>query len=468
MASFSLRSGEKVIQQRVPTGIAGLDTLLYGGFLEGDAVLVAGAPGIGKTSLGLQFVYNGITQYGESGLFITFEEFPQQIYRDALNFGWDLRRLEEENKLKVLFTSPDLIQQDIQRHEGLVPEMIREIKAKRVVVDSITHFRRMTDDPSQFRELIYGVINALKREGLTSMLIRELAEEESLGVSGEDYVADAVVRLTRSWVQGNPMRFLEVVKSRGSRHVAGHSLFVITEEGLAVVPPYREAFFHLEEAASTGVSQLDDLLGGGIPYGCFYLVELDSNLHERAFESNFLREAVTVDDVYIQVTDHPAEREELLSAAAQWEGTEALETALEGGAVQLLGVSSLEEGDSWQQLVGRFESLCQQLKKQSKARLIINLSRLLLRMEDKDVHALLARLLELNHRYHGVCLGVINSRIVDEESWERIRAAADGIVRVWSEGNYYYVQVRKTVNSVSTPVYAFQEIPEPPFMRILA
>ncbi len=117
---------------RVRTGIEGLDQLLYGGFLRGDAILVAGAPGSGKTSLGMQFLYNGITQYQEPGLFITFEEFPQRIYRDARNFGWDFRELEEQGKLKVLFTSPEVLQQDIVRDHGLVNEMIAEIGAVRV------------------------------------------------------------------------------------------------------------------------------------------------------------------------------------------------------------------------------------------------------------------------------------------------------------------------------------------------
>ena len=92
--------------QRVPSGIPGLDDLLFGGFLEGDAVLVAGSPGTGKSTLGMQFLHEGIIRYDEAGFFITFEEFPQQIYRDAMNFGWDFRGLEEEDKLKVLFTSP--------------------------------------------------------------------------------------------------------------------------------------------------------------------------------------------------------------------------------------------------------------------------------------------------------------------------------------------------------------------------
>jgi len=187
--------------ERVKTGIEGLDQLLRGGFVPGSSVLVSGSPGTGKTSLGMQFLYNGITLYDEPGFFVTFEEFPEQIYRDALNFGWDLRRLEEEDKLKVLFTSPDLMQQDIQRQEGLLPEMMREIGARRVVVDSVSHFQSLAAGPAEFREIIYGLINALKREGMTSLLIREIVETEAPGSGSEEYVADTVIRLTRERVE---------------------------------------------------------------------------------------------------------------------------------------------------------------------------------------------------------------------------------------------------------------------------
>ncbi len=271
--------------QRVPTGITGLDNLLYGGFLEGDAVLVAGAPGTGKSTLGMQYLYEGIMRYDEPGLFITFEEFPQQIYRDAMNFGWDFRSLEEDDKLKVLGTSHDLLYQDIKRHEGLFPKMFREIGAKRVVVDSITHFMRMANDQGELREIIYSLINALKREGLTPLLLRELVEGEVLGTVPEEYTADTVLHLTMERINGQRMRFVEILKSRGSRHVPAKSLFFIHDEGLQVVPPFQEAFFRYQEAISVGVPDLDQLMGGGIPYGAFYLFEVSPELHQEILDS---------------------------------------------------------------------------------------------------------------------------------------------------------------------------------------
>ena len=95
-------------EKRVTTGIKGLDEMLGGGFLPGSGVLVRGAPGIGKTSLALPFLIHGATKHNEPGLLITFEEFPSSFYRDAEALGWDLRGIEADGKLHLMFTSPEV------------------------------------------------------------------------------------------------------------------------------------------------------------------------------------------------------------------------------------------------------------------------------------------------------------------------------------------------------------------------
>lgn len=92
--------------ERIKSGIPELDEMLRGGFMKGDAVLVAGPAGTGKTTFALQYIVNGITQFGENGVYVTFEQLPDQIYRDAKNFGWDLRKMEDEDRLRLVCTSP--------------------------------------------------------------------------------------------------------------------------------------------------------------------------------------------------------------------------------------------------------------------------------------------------------------------------------------------------------------------------
>jgi len=454
---------------RVKTGIEGLDQLLYGGFLRGDAVLVAGAPGTGKTSLGMQFLYNGITRYEEPGIFITFEEFPQRIYRDASSFGWDFRALEEQGKLKVLFTSPEVLQQDIVRDQGLVNEMIAEIGAMRVVVDSISHLHDAGQDLRHFREAVYRLVNALKRESLTALLVRELREQEEVGGGPEDFVADGLMMLTRAYVGGHHMRFLEVIKSRGSPHIAIPSLFSIGEGGIRVFPPFQEPFYRFEEAVSTGIPQLDDLLGGGIPYGGAYLVEIDADLHQDIFDAAFAKEALEAGDSYVRVAGQSDEKSRWRALMKQTGMEGPLEKGLDSGDVALLwpgGRQDADEEHSPKALREEIRRVCGQ-SSQRRLRIQADVSRLFALLPPEDGYAAFSSLTALCRGVEAVVVGVVSPRAVPPEQLAKLRTAADGIVRVWTEGSYSYLQVLKTVNSVRTPVYAINHMPRPPFIEIV-
>jgi len=468
--------------QRVPTGIPGLDDLLYGGFLEGDAVLVAGAPGTGKSTLGMQYIYEGIMQYDEPGFFITFEEFPQQIYRDAMNFGWDFRGLEEEDKLKVLFTSPDLMYQDIKRHEGIFPEMIREIGARRVVVDSITHFQRMASNPGELREIIYSLINALKREGLTPLLLRELVEGEVLGTVAEEYTADAVVHLTMERVGAQRMRFLEVLKSRGSRHVPAKSLFTIRDQGLMVVPPFQEAFFRYQEAISVGVPDLDSLMGGGIPYGAFYLFEVAPEFHQEILELNLVRETNRAQDHLFELATSAVYLDKLKGAARSYGMENDLREALDANTLQVFPLFEAEDGDppalelpdeeeELEEAIGRsiglLDEAFQQTHRTHRGRVLLDCTRLSTVLNDGFIYDVLNPVLEMVQKYGGVCIGLVNPDAMPPDTHARLLMEADGIVRLWRDGNYTYVQVIKTVNSVLTPVHCLVETNSPPYLSVV-
>lgn len=223
--------------QRVKTGIPGLEEMLEGGFLPQTANLIEGAPGTGKTTLGMQFIYNGIVQYDEPGLILTFEEFPQQYYRDAESFGWDFRKLEQEGKLKVIMTSPEVSKADLERVGGMIESLAAEMGARRILVDSLSHFERLTDDPHELRSIQYSFLNALKREGLTAVLTRE--SRTLLG--GEDYseasitfVVDSYILLRYVEIESEIRKALLVLKLRGSNHAKDIRQFEITSHGIEV------------------------------------------------------------------------------------------------------------------------------------------------------------------------------------------------------------------------------------------
>jgi circadian clock protein KaiC len=225
---------------RVKTDIKGLDEMLMGGFLPQTANLVEGPPGTGKSTLGMQFIYNGIRDHNEPGLIVTFEEFPQQYYRDAEGFGWDFRQLEREGKLRVIMTSPEVSRADLESVGGTLETLAREMGARRVLVDSISHFDQLTDDPVELRSVVYGFINALKREGLTSVLTRESPVLLG-GDEGDDaiaFVVDTYILLRYVELESAIRRALLVLKLRGSDHAKDIRQYEITGQGIEIMSKF--------------------------------------------------------------------------------------------------------------------------------------------------------------------------------------------------------------------------------------
>jgi circadian clock protein KaiC len=224
-------------ENRVKTGIDVFDEMLFGGFIPGSANLVEGAPGTGKTTMAMQFIYNGITKYDEPGVIITFEEFPQQYYHDALQLGWDLRALEKEGKLKVIFTDPDTALNELKDMDGEFVEIIEALDAKRVIVDSMTHFESLTDSLIELREIERIFINSLKREGVTSILLRE--NDSLLGPvvqagSKIPFIVDTYILLRYVEMDSAIAKALLVLKMRGSNHEKSIRRYFCGDNGLEV------------------------------------------------------------------------------------------------------------------------------------------------------------------------------------------------------------------------------------------
>lgn len=221
---------------RAKTGIAGLDEMLAGGLMEGSAVLVKGAPGTGKTTLGLQFLYHGVTQENETGLLVTFEEFPYSLHRDAHSLGWDLKELEEARKLKIIFTSPRVFLASLESPTSPLNRAIMEWDIRRVVLDSVTHFTRLTTDSAELRNIYNKVVNGLKREGTTSILT---SEGVTVGLDPHEkgrlsFVVDTIILLRYVEIESAMQRALLVLKTRGSNHAKDIRRFEIGKGGIRI------------------------------------------------------------------------------------------------------------------------------------------------------------------------------------------------------------------------------------------
>jgi circadian clock protein KaiC len=229
------------VSTRVRTGIAELDSMLRGGFMRGDAVMLAGSAGSGKTTIALQYLVNGIAM-GEPGIYLTFEQMPDQIYRDALGFGWDLRKLEDEGKFRLVCTSPKLLIEGASAEE-LLGGSIKEIGARRIVVDSVSHLSMFVPE-GDLRKEAYRMINYFKASGLSSLLLWEAQQQygQALNVTdmGMSFLVDSIVLLRFVEIESSMRRAMVVLKMRGSDHDKRLREYQITEKGVKLEAAFTE------------------------------------------------------------------------------------------------------------------------------------------------------------------------------------------------------------------------------------
>ena len=121
----------------IKTGIAGLDSILLGGIPRTNVILLQGVTGSGKTLMGMEFIYRGITQYNEPGLIVVFETSPNKLIRDAAGFGWNLAELQKQKKLQIIYTTPQVFDQEMRSPDSLLLETAKEMRAQRIFVDGI-------------------------------------------------------------------------------------------------------------------------------------------------------------------------------------------------------------------------------------------------------------------------------------------------------------------------------------------
>ncbi|MBA2371766.1 MAG: ATPase, partial [Chloroflexi bacterium] len=258
----------------VRTGIAGLDAVLSGGVPRRNIVLVEGAVGTGKTTLGVEFVYRGASVFDEPGIIVLFEVSPAKLIRDAAGFGWDLPALERDGRVRIIFTTREVFRQEIQQADSLLLEQAAKMRARRIFVDGVAG---MGTDVLEPREAFHVFVEGLQREDLTPVLALEAAALRDGSALPEESIADTVIRLSLEDVARASVRSLEIAKSRGHDYQMGrHSFRIVDGKGIEayrrvqaprVAARDRAAAFDTTKRASTGVPGLDEIVNGGYFHG---------------------------------------------------------------------------------------------------------------------------------------------------------------------------------------------------------
>ncbi len=266
---------------KAPTGIPGLDEVLLGGIPAGRSTLICGSPGCGKTLLGMTFLVNGATQFGEPGVFVSFEETPQDLAANVASLGFDVPRLIAEKKLAIEHIRIERSEIDEAGDydlEGLFVRLgyaIDQIGAKRVVLDTLEALFANLSNEAVLRAELRRLFGWLKDRGLAAIITAERGEGTLIRHGLEEYISDCVILLDNRVQDQVTTRRLRIVKFRGSAHGTNEYPFLLDDQGITVVPLSSAGLGHRvsDEVVSTGVPGLDAMLGlGGIYRGSSMLI----------------------------------------------------------------------------------------------------------------------------------------------------------------------------------------------------
>ncbi len=219
----------------VPTGVPGLDELISGGFPKGRVILIIGGPGAGKTILSSQFLYKGLREHNENGVFVSLDEGKNHYYAEMSKFGWDFQKAEDDAKFyfldatrlsRVAILKEKMLKEEVNSLRGkeitidkLVQELearIKQVNAKRVVIDTLASLFYRFPDPIERRTAGVDLIEALSDLGATVIVTTELSQ---LGlkrkITEEEFLVHGSIVMQALFSHGTVTRGIQVEKMRG-------------------------------------------------------------------------------------------------------------------------------------------------------------------------------------------------------------------------------------------------------------
>jgi len=215
----------------VKTGIPGFESALSVGLKKNSSVVVSGPPGSGKTTFGLQFIYSGAREFDEPGVYISLSQSIDEVKNDCKTFGWDMDDLIAKEKILMIDLRPfkikdEIIGRDDSLYRGeqipfehltkFILNSIKKIKAKRIVIDSISILGIQYSDKFYMRQGLQGMIQSLENFGVTSLLISEFSEKNETPL--EWFVTSGIIQLDNQIIDNKMRRTIKITKLRGIVH----------------------------------------------------------------------------------------------------------------------------------------------------------------------------------------------------------------------------------------------------------
>ena len=284
----------------IGSGVPGLDVVLKGGYPAENIYLIQGDPGAGKTTLSLQFLLEGARQ-GETCVYITLSETKSELQRVATSHGWSLDKIHVHEQL---VSDKQLREEDTTLYHPAEVELgetmrgflrvIEQMKPKRVVLDSLSEIRLLSQNLLRYRKQVLALKNFFTNTGATVLLLDDRTSEGN-DVQLHSVPHGVIVLERRAPLYGSPRRRLEVVKLRGVDYHGGFHDFSIIKGGLIVYPRLIAAAHHAayeQGDVESGLKEFDELVGGGLRRGTSTLMMGPAGSGKSAMSTQYIVAAV--------------------------------------------------------------------------------------------------------------------------------------------------------------------------------
>lgn len=222
---------------RCPVGIPGFDSLCDGGIVRNSVCSLIGGPGSGKSTFLLQFLWNGVTLYGENGLYLSFEPDVLDTFQDSFAFGWDFSKYDQNGKCKFVKISPKSVINGSIKSE--LQKYVAKGDVRRIAMDPVSIITMALNKEEEVRGIIFELVSLLKRMKVTVMLADETVDGSATGCGDAKtqfikFLSDGLIELYSSGLGGETDRALRITKMRRTAHVRGPVPFQITNNGIIV------------------------------------------------------------------------------------------------------------------------------------------------------------------------------------------------------------------------------------------